>query len=536
MVKKIGDIWVNLKHYFWVNPEVYISIFLLFLGIFIYSFGFNNQMFWDDDDFILKNVYIKSFSFFPKYFSENVIAGSSLVSNYWRPILLTVFAVEWKLFGEGVIGWHLVNAFIHSISAVLVFLLIRKIFNRRVVAFNTALVFLIHPVQVEAVAYVNSLGDSLSVLFILISLILLLSFYEEFKKFNLLEKASYIFLILLFYTLAQLSKETAIVTGPIAFLIIFFKSEHRNLYAKIKESFFFTLSILIFSSLYLVLRATFFNFKNSFNLYDQPTLFSEHLYVRLFTFIKSLGVYIGLVFWPKSLHMERSVDPITNPFAISTIPGWILIAVTIYITLKFWKTRNPIWFGLIWFFIAFAPTSNIFVPINGMLYEHWLYFPIIGIGVVLGLFADTILREYLKRRAIIITILTITFVILGTRSVLRIREWANPIVFYNQTLKFAPNSYRIHNNLGMAYSDEYLYKEALISYEKAIGIDPHNPVAYHNRGNLYAQAGRFDLAESNFKKAISLDPNFLFSYRQLYISLVNQGKKEEAENLLKSFR
>jgi len=536
MVKKIGDIWDILKCYFWVNPEVYISIFLLFLGIFVYSFGFNNQMFWDDDDFILKNVYIKSFSYFPKYFSENVIAGSSLLSNYWRPVLLTVFAVEWKFFGESVFGWHLVNAFIHSLNAILVFLFLKKIFQRRIIAFISALVFLIHPVQVEAVAYVNSLGDSLSVLFILITLKLLLNFYEGFKKFSLLDRASYLILILSFYAFAQLSKETAIVTGPLGFLIIFYKSKYKDLFGRIKETALYTFPLFIFTVGYLVLRATIFNFKNTFNLYDKSTLFSEHLYVRVFTFFKSLSIYIGLVFWPRSLHMERSVDPIVNPFVFSAIPGLILIAFTIYITLKFWKIRNPIWLGLLWFFIAFIPTSNILIPINGMLYEHWLYLPIIGMGIIIGLVIESMLSEFQNGKTLIVTVLIVIFLFLGTRSVLRIKEWANPIVFYNQTLKFAPDSYRIYNNLGMAYSDEYMYKEALASYEKAITLDPRNPVAYHNRGNLFGEVGRYDLAEKDFRQAISLDPNFIFSYRQLYISLVNQGKKEEAENLLRSFR
>ena len=87
-------------------------IVLIFLGLAFYANTLRNGMFWDDNDFILNNAYVQSFSFV-KFFSENLIAGAGFVSNYWRPVLLTVFSLEWHLFHNFAAGYHFVNMATH---------------------------------------------------------------------------------------------------------------------------------------------------------------------------------------------------------------------------------------------------------------------------------------------------------------------------------------------------------------------------------------------------------------------------------------
>jgi len=143
-----------------------VILLLVVVGFVLYANTFQNQMFWDDDDGILKNQFIQNWQYFPKYFSENLIAGAGLLSNYWRPILLTVFSLEWHLWENWAPGYHFVNTSFHITDAVLLFFILLYIFKNRWLAIFTALVFLVHPLQTEAVAYVSGLGDSLSVFFI----------------------------------------------------------------------------------------------------------------------------------------------------------------------------------------------------------------------------------------------------------------------------------------------------------------------------------------------------------------------------------
>jgi len=98
---------------------------LIVIGFIVYMLSFQNGLFWDDDDFILKNAYIQDTQYLPKLFSENVIAGAGLVSNYWRPVLLSVFTIEWHLWGAWAPGWHIVNTLFHVGDGVLLFWILK---------------------------------------------------------------------------------------------------------------------------------------------------------------------------------------------------------------------------------------------------------------------------------------------------------------------------------------------------------------------------------------------------------------------------
>jgi len=159
-------------------------------------------------------------------------------------------------------------------------------------------------------------------------------------------------------------------------------------------------------------------------------------------------------------------------------------------------------FGILWFFISLAPTSNLLVPISGLLYEHWLYLPMIGIFLIL-IWLGIIATEKYSLQKVLAGIFIIFFVFLSWRTIERNKDWKDPITFYNQTLKYAPNSYRVINNLGMAYADQNDHWQAEEMYKRAINLDLANPVAYHNLGNTYRKTGEIDSAIENFKTAIS---------------------------------
>ena len=129
------------------KKQLYSLVFFLFLiiGLAVYANSFNNQLFWDDDDMIVNNVYTKDLSNLPKYFSENLISGVGQVSNYWRPLLLTSFALDFQFWGLNPIGYHLSNTFFHILSAFLGFVLLYSLTSKRLLlSFLPALFFLIH--------------------------------------------------------------------------------------------------------------------------------------------------------------------------------------------------------------------------------------------------------------------------------------------------------------------------------------------------------------------------------------------------------
>ena len=505
----------------------FVIVLLIAAGFTLYANTFQNQMFWDDEDFILKNQYIRDWRCFPKYFSENVISGVGLLSDYWRPLLLSVFSLEWHLWKDWPPGYHFINTSAHIGNAIILFFILRYLFNSHWMSFLTALFFLICPLQTEAVTYVSGLGDPLYAFFVFLGILFYLKFRTSQKMPS---KNIFYFLSLLMYILALMSKETAIIMPAIIFIVDFFFQKELSPKEKLKKIIKTTWPFLILAGIYILLRATVLNFKNTFNLYNEENLFTSGFSIRLLTFFRVLTIYFSLLFCPLGLHMERSVEITGHWFSPDVILGFsIFLGLLISAFIQF--KRTPILsFGILWFFIGLAPTSNLLVPISGLLYEHWLYLPLIGIFLIL-IWLGVIVTRKRNFQKIVAGIFIFYLVLFSTLTIKRNKEWSNPITFYNQTLRYAPTSYRVINNLGMAYADKGNQIKAEETYKKAIAIDPLNPVAWHNLGNTYRAIGKKDLAIDNFKTALSLDPKFIFSYNallSLYQEEKNYQKAKEA--------
>ena len=500
-------------------------VFLIAIGLLVYFNSFGNQMFWDDNDGILNNAYIKNWQYWPKFFTENLIAGSGLVSNYWRPMLLTVFSFEWHLWQDNVFGYHLINTLFHIFNAILLFLILKICLKKKWPVFFLALIFLVHPVQTEAVTYVSGLADPLSVFFIFLGLFFYLQFLQKNKKV-------FYWLSVLSYPLALMSKETAIIMPILIFLVewLYRRGEHFSFAEIIKKYGPF----IFFAAIYIILRLTVLNFQNTLNLYNEENLFTSRFDIRILTFLKTLPIYLGLIFYPISLHMERTIEIPTSLADPLVLGGIAIVLISIFLMVIFFRRRPEIPFGLLWFFVGMVPVSNIFVPVSGLIYEHWLYLPLIGVFIaVYYLIEKSITQYHLEKLLLIVAIVLVIF--FSWRTILRNAEWRDPITFYTQTLQYAPESYRIWNNLGMAYDDNGQYLLAERAYQTAISIDPDNPIAYHNLGNLHFKLNRLDEAEKYFLEAIKRDQTFYYSYFSLAKLYLGQNNSIAAKNILQRY-
>lgn len=498
------------------------------VGIALYANSFKNEMFWDDHDGIVNNAYIKDWAYFPKFFSENLIAGSGLISNYWRPLLLTVFSIEWHLWGDSVAGYHIVNTLTHVGASFLLFLILRKLFRKRWLAFFTSLIFLIHPLQTEAVTYVSGLADPLSALITLLGC----WFYLKFRDEGTQKSDSWNYMLALgMYPLALMTKDSAVIMPGIIALVDYFYNPNQalSLWERLKLTAKNTYPFFIITGIYAFLRATSLNFQNTFNLYDEANTYTTSFLVRLYTFFEIITVYFTLLFFPNNLHMERTV-----PLALTFFQPQVMLGALFslgLISAAFWSIRRmPIFsFGIFWFFGVLFPHSNLLVPTAGLLYEHWLYLPMVGIWLIVFSFVLNLKMLADKRvRNMLLFVLAAYCLFFSYMTISRNREWRDPITFYNQTMEYAPESYRIVNNLGMAYADKGRWEESIQMYEKAIQLSPEGAVAYHNLGNTHLETGNSEEAIRNFNKAIEMDPSFFYSYNALTRHYLEQENYEEA--------
>ncbi|MBF0569264.1 MAG: tetratricopeptide repeat protein [Candidatus Omnitrophica bacterium] len=506
---------------------------LAVIGILIYINCLPNEMFWDDDDFILNNRYIQDWAFWREMVTQNIIAGAGLISNYWRPLLSSLFSLAWHIWGAWTPGWHALSISCHIAASIPLFFLIEMLFKNRLLALLSACMFLVHPAQTEAVVYANALGDPLAAIFVFWGLVFFLRFRLSGK--SMLASRNW-WLALLFYPLALLSKETGILFVAFAILCDWMilpttKIFRQRLITTARAVWPFVLIALT----YLLLRAKVFNFANSFNFYHDANAFTSSLGMRLAVFFQSLATYAGILFMPCDLRVERMVQPPETFLTSTTALGALIFAGLILAAWHWRKTRPEVTFGILWFFVALAPTSNILVVINAIIYEHFLYTALIGIWLAVFCLLLQWAATPQRKRIISVGIVAL-FVAFSVRVIWRNTDWRSAIGFYEKLTLTAPKSYRVLNNLGMEYNEKGLNAEAEATYAKAIALDPTNAVAYHNLARVCYETGRTEQAIANYEKAIALQPNFLFSYQPLARLYWEIGDQERARALMNRLR
>ena len=531
-----------------MNEKKGLILIIFFLAVtagFIYSLNLKNQLFWDDLDWIANNPFVHSFSAenIKNWLTKNTLAGIGLKSNYYRPFLFFTFAANFVSGGVNPLGYHLVNNLLHIANGILLFALLLRVLKKRFVAFFAALIFLVHPLQTEAVTYISGRGDPLNVFFMLSALWLFLkSELSSSQDDNWRNWRRWLSLGLLI--LALLSRETAIVFPFLAMVVYLSFLNRLNFWNGLKKAVIKTLPYFATVFIYGILRLTVLNFENILNFYSRSNIYTEHLSVRIYTFLGVLLEYFKLLFAPVGLHMERGVTVYGSLFFPKVFIS--LALVLLMLALLFWfyfrqknrKTTSEIslfsvsLFAFGWFFVNLGPTSGI-TPINAVMYEHWLYLALVGPATLIIFLLD----EARRRGGKIISAAILVFLLAATGafsflSVKRNIVWGDPIKFYENILKYEPDSVRINNNLGNTYYDRGDYKRAEEYYWKAVSTDDNFPQPHYNLGSILQSRNDFYGALVEFEKAIAIDPDFPYAYQNMATIYARQGKFEKSRDSL----
>lgn len=505
---------------------------LFCVGMALYACTLGNPLFWDDADWILLNPIVHSISVQNTafLFSHDILAGIGQHSNYYRPILMLTFAFNWMIHGAHAWGYHLINTGLHIANAILIFLLLDRLLRRRVPAFFAALLFLVHPLQTEAVTYVSGRGDPLSVFFMLCGLALMMLPLSILSTRMRIWKTP---IAVLCAIAAILSRETAVLFPAYVIVVLMVFVYQEPFWQSMRRAIWKALPFIICSALYALLRVTVLNFANTLNWYRGSNAYTEHISYRIWTFLEVVWTYVGIIIVPLRLHMERTVPVLTSPWHVSVLGAVGGITVLMWIIVRQWNRGDRIWFfGGIMFFIPLIPSSGIIAPINALLYEHWLYLSLWGFFTVAAVMGD---RAFLAFRTrwkqwswILLVCVGIYFGFLGIQTIQRNRIWGRPEQLYLQILQYVPSNVRVLNNLANIYAQQGDVSHAEEYLRRALTVDPNQPAPYYNLANLFRDQGRSQDAIEYYTKSLSVDPQFYYAYQNMAALFVNSHQWPDA--------
>lgn len=418
------------------------SLLLILAVVLFYFNALDNGFVWDDLNNIVNNQQLDG----PVSIADVFLKPPQPPARFYRPIPYLSIVFDHWLWKKNPFGYHLTNLVFHLANAILVFYLAKRFTNTLWASLSSGLLFILHPVQTEAVSYISGRSDLFCAFFLLGAV--------YFYIGQSIARRAYT--ITWFFFLAGLfSKELALI-----FPLLLFFYEIYFLKSRFKLAIKITLPFLLTAIAFLLFKC-FFIAKSAPGI----TLNNFYLAPRIFLF------YLRLLFIPFNLHMQHSLNE--DDFVLKLAPFLCLIIflwLCIFAIIK--ARKNKIFgFGLGWFFVFLFPFLG-FLKLNADMAEHWLYLASFGFFLCLSQLAILQNRFILPAAALALGLLTAQ----------RNDVWQNDISIYQDALKYNPGDSRLHYNLGNAYLRRNLLNQAYQEYSIAIRENPDYAYALNNLG------------------------------------------------------
>ena len=473
---------------------------------------------YDDDINIYENPY-----FYPINLDNTLHFWKHTYEHLYIPVSYTAWAALGRLSNffarsqEGQVFnphiYHSANLVVHVLNALVVFVLLLHLVKNHWAACAGALLFALHPVQVETVAWASGFRDVLSGLFSLVAIwcfIVYATGDPRNEKSGCPPRRYYVY-ALCFFLCAMLAKPSAVVIPAVLFIlayIIFTKPVKQS----IKEALpFCVIAVPLVVTTKLSQPDAQMSFAPSF--VQWPLILGD-----------TLTFYVSKLVWPLMLGPDYGRTPLKVLES-----SWVYVTGTVPFALLgvvLWRYRRPLAMAAIGIFlIAVLPVSGV-VPFNfqniSTTADRYLYVAMFGpsLAVAWGL-------SVYKGRALLYLCFC-GILLLGMRTFFQATYWQNSRSLFEHALTVNPNSSIAHNNLGVEFYKQRRYEEAFKHFKRAVALNPGHDAAYVNLGVLAAMKNDQGAALEYYSKALERNPAHGRAHNNMANAYVKTGRYEEA--------
>lgn len=481
----------------WALPAVLLFTALVFLNS-LFN-GFTN---WDDNIYVLNNQLIKHFSWDSAYtimFRYTGMGGTRLT--------LLNFLLDYHLFKDTAFPYHLANLLLHLGNVALVWMLTQRLFREPAIAAFAALMFGIHPMHVESVAWIAERKDVLYTFFFLLSL---LSYHQYLKNTR---KILWVVLSFTAFFLSWHAKMSAACLPLMLILMDYATGRKFSWKALIEKLPFFAYVIILLSKIFMFHESSGGDFQHA----AQPYTFFDRILMGGY----ALGFYLWKFFLPFNLvaihpYPEKTDGLLPLQYYIVTGIMLLVLIVLIWAIVRFRKIRRELLTGLLFFIISIAMFTHL-VPIKGVVVvaDRYTYLPYAGLLMLGGFLLHRLLSsEHTGRniRRVVIPLIAAVVMLFGGLTFLRNFVWKDSLTLFSDVIRKNPNVVYAYNNRGIALKDLGDLKGALADFDAAIRISPGFPYSYSNRGIALLLMNEKERALADLNMAISIKADYFEAY------------------------
>jgi tetratricopeptide (TPR) repeat protein len=499
----------------------------------VYSNHFYNGFHFDDSHSIYDNTNIRNIKNIPRFFKDGTTSSILPQNQAYRPVTTASLAIDyWLGNGYDPFFFHLSTFILFLLQGLLMIFFLNKLYGLSSASKNVIFValfatawYLLHPVEAETVNYIIARADIQSTLAVV----------AGFTLYTCSPFCRRTFIYLLPVAIGILAKPPAVMFAPIFFFYvlmfeegvslggIFRKANLKPLWNAIKRS---VPAFIVCGGLYkLVDHLT----PKSW----QPGGTSPVHYLITQPFV--ILHYFIQFFWPTGLSADSDWTVLPSAWNIRFFAGClfilVMLGVAFYASAK--AHLRPIGFGIIWFFLALAPTSSI-IPLGEVLNDHRMFFPFVGLALSVSWAIGLVVSKLIKRKTIgnpklLWAPVLLLFIACGYGTWKRNNVWHSEVsLWQNVTLK-SPKNGRGLMNYGNILEGEGKYAEAQLYFDRALQLAPNYPYLYINIGVLKQKMGYYADADRYFIQGITTGPNYPVLFELYGEFLYTTKRYREAE-------
>ena len=467
------------------NLFIYGSICII-LALIVFSPVFTADFVnWDDDYYVIKNSTIQSADNLFKIIKEPVLGN-------FHPVTMLSLAIDYWISNGKPQWFHSVNVFLHLVNIVLVFFFFYLFSGQRIwIATVTALLFAIHPLHVESVAWISERKDVLYSAFFLGGMVL----YLHYLKKNNWTVLSGVFVLFL---LSLLSKPAAVVFPLVLLAIDFYFNRLKLSRTYLEKIPFFVLS-LAFGIITLQVQKMHGAYSD-IGLYPFASRFFFGNYGIMMYLVKTVFPFRLCAFYP---FPALNVD-LPMVYYLSVLVTLALITVFV-VSVK--RNNKEMVFAMLLYGINLILVLQFFAVGNAVIADRYTYIPLLGpfflAGFYLQRYTDSKKGRLPLISGIVLAAIALSLVIISRRQA---STWKDGGTLWDQAIKVAPSS-KAYANRGMIFKKEGDIQKALKMFSQAISMDDNQTDALINRANVYYSQQKYRSAIADYSRCIVVEPD-----------------------------
>jgi len=502
----------------WLAPA-----FLALLSIALFAPTMSYPFVYDDSFLILNNDSMlpartdigAAFNLFTQEYWEGVNPEASEALKLrgqalYRPLTLFMWACLSRVTDfETTWPFHLLSILANAWVVVMIYLLVCRFWGRPRVAFVAALLFALHPLHSEAVAYVAGLSDVVSAGAVLLGL---LCFERATRDPGRLAKGATIALLATLFVGLLAKEAAAVLIAAVVLTDVMFTLRGRRTSSSARLAIYG--GMLAVLAVHIWIRYAAMGYlepsATAISRMDNP-LIHEPFVIRLLTGFKLLAIQVWLFFWPQNLSVDYSFNsiPVARSFSHSEpLAGALLMGTMLVYGLARLRRSPAIGWGILFFLGCMVFTSSILVPIGTIFGERLMYITTIGGVIAVAMIIDPLLRDPRRAdnesavNAVGLLVVLAVGGALGVRTWERNKAFEGSIKLFTEAALIVPDSARVHYQLGSLLAPQQLYTKAEEHYLRALEIDDTFIQAAMGLGNVYVKDRNWDRAIEVFNSIL----------------------------------